>query len=542
MHRRIVPLAALTLSLAVVGGGSALAAPAPLTDTWTGYPVNGFTGPGLGARQVKMDASLEGAVTGAWYGYLQAELQSDGNVLVSSYDGQSWGCPVALPTGGVSEGPPPFDVGADGTLALGATGQPGNDAWVWIRPAGKTAFAGAGTGTGYPPVSEVQVATSSKRTVAVWISGKSLVGAEFLPGATSAKPVVLASTDDINFHKVRMDANGNAVIVFRSIPGAIDLVQNWLIWPAGGSPAPAQKFTMDSPDDFLELGAFQVSPTGRMIVAANDRQLSSSSSLARVALFVGTTTTGFNSGTTVDSGDPFAIGHIVAGISSDGEHASVAFRWDHKDPNYSDQHIYSVNPVTGAVIKETEWPAHPDDALDFFKLLQDGDTAYASWIGIDQQSKRIAGVISVTDGQVTELIKEVNSDWISLFRASSGPGSYWSTYSGETLTTTLPHKPLNAKATFTKVTLKKSGAITVTGKITPAPAAKACAGTSVGILAVSNVRTASTAALVNADGSFSWTGTRSEVKGCKTATVTAYLQTPDSTKPVATPKKVNCSR
>lgn len=545
MTRRLVLAATVSAAFLVLGAGTALASPAPLAVSWTPYPVKGFAGHDLlGAVEPKIDSSLDGTATAAWYGFLPEVFQSEGNVLVSTYDGSSWGCPIQLPRAPIGEAPPSFDVGADGTIAAGATDHAGKSAWVSIRDAGASAFRGVGTGSGYPADGDVAVATSGIRTVAVWISGSSLVGAEIAPGATTATPRVLATGNELAFQKVRMDAQGNAVVVYRSVPGNIDLQQNWLLWPAGKDPAPSQKFAMESPDDFLELGGFQVSPSGRMIVAANDRHQSTSAD-GEVALFVGTTTTGFNDGTPAASAANLTIGDIVVGLSNDGEHASVAFRWDHQDPNFSDAHVIAVNPANGAVLSDAVWTAHPQDEIDFFKVLQEGDTAYASWIGTNTQKASVGGVISAQGGKVTEQTSGIPSDWIGLFRTPTGPHAYWPGVD-EALTTTVPNKSLNARPTNTTVTVSRAGVITVKGKVTPTAAARACAGSAVAFVAsnldTSHPKSASGTTVVAADGSYSWSLRRSELKGCAKAKVTTYLQTPDSINPVSLAKTVRCSR
>lgn len=528
------PLMLLASVALVLSASPAFAAPAPLATSWTPYPISGFSGT-WGARQPKIDSSADGIPTAVWY-------LSNQEVAVASHNGTSWSCPIVLPAGLMGEGPPDFDKGADGTVAV-ASRAPGHDAYVYIRPPGSATFKGVGTGTKYPADHEVSVATSGVRTVAVWTSGTRLIGADFPAGATSAQPRILATDADMAFQRVRMDAEGNAVVVFRTIPpDRGDVTQNWLIWPAGREPGTAQRFPLDSPTDFTEIGALQVSPTGRMIWAIHDRVLSSTTEPGAVFAFVGTTTTGFGSPLTVAADPDLRVGDVVTGISSDGAYATVAFREDLPD-NSARGVLARIDPVAGTVGAQGTYTQHAHDEIDFFKVLQMGSTAYASWIANNQKP---GGVVAFDGLTVTEAMATIDSGWIGLFPAGGEPHAYWPAGSAETLTTTVTSTALNASPSLGAVSVKRGGAVSVAGQVTPGAAAQACAGASVKVIAstlnTSDPRSVGGSVTVGTDGSYSFKLRRSALKGCVKVKVTASLQTPDSTKPVSVSKTVRCTR
>ncbi|MFM9134588.1 MAG: hypothetical protein ACKOT0_04010 [bacterium] len=530
--KRIVVLAGAVSAALVLATSPALAGPERLSTSWTPHPVKGFSGD-LGVDQPKVDSSSAGVPTAAWFA-------SNQEVVVSTYDGSSWGCPIILPVGLKGDGPPDFDTGADGTVAVGSQA-PGHDAWVYVRPAGQPAFTGVGTGTSYPSDSETSVATSGVRTVAVWTSESRLIGAEFLPGATSAKPRLLATDVGLRFQKIRMDADGNAVVVFRSTPddGTGDITQNWLLWPAGQDPTPPQRFDMDSPTDFVDIGAFQASPSGRVILAVYDNGYNDVDQPAQVVAFTGTTTTGFGPPHVVAGAETLRTGAIVTAISQDGAHATVAYREDLED-NTGVGRLHALDPVTGAVLSSGSFDAHPRDEIDFFKVLQMGPTAYASWI----RTQKPGGIVMFDGTSVTQAMSNIRGSWIGLFPAGGEPRAYWS--AAGTFTSTLPHKALRAKPTMTTVRVGASGAITVKGKVTPAAAATACAGATASI-AVANANpsipgVAAGGAIIGKGGGYSWSLRRSDLKGCTRAKVTVSLRTPDSATPVAVSKTVRCRR
>lgn len=549
-----------TVAIATVGASPALAAPAPMATSWTAHPIKGFSGTLMGL-QPKLDSSAAGQVTAAWFGSLPESLLNPGNVLVSTYDGKSWGCPIQLPgttppTDGV---PPAFDVGTDGTVAIAANGwipdpfsvpqPPAEDVWVSVRPAGETAFTGGGTGQGFPATEDPVVATSSARTVVVWVTGTlsttKLMAAEFLPGAKRATPLILASSGDIAFPKVRMDQAGNAVVVFRSITSGGDLQQNWLVWPQGGTPGSSTAFPV-VPDDFVEISALSVSPAGRMIIAMNNGRQGDRD--PEVRDFVGTTTTGFTGSSVIVSGDPLPSGNFVTAIDDDG-HATVAFRMDAQEDTRAKAHIYSVDSQTGAPGTHGTFTEPGETGISLFRVFQDDATAYVSWTDSNLNAMG-GGVVSFAGGQVVREMTTSQSDWVGVVAGPSGPVAYWprqqtsSGWSG-TLTTTLPHKPLNAKPTLTKASISRTGKVTVSGKVTPAPAATACAGAPVS-LSIRDTDYGFESALLLAnvakDGSFTATGLLSAFTSCKKANVTALLSTPDSPKPATVGRSVACSR
>jgi len=552
----VIATAALCL-LALLGGGSANAAPAPETGSWTPHPVAGFSGE-MEADQPKMVGSATGALTAAWFGSLPEPFMLGGNVIVTSYDGASWSCPIALhgttpPLNGV---PPALDVGADGTVAVAGDGwmsdtsgtAPEQDVVVFVRGPRQTSFTSAGTGQGFPVRDDVVIATSSVRTVAVWVSGDNVVGAEVLPGATRATPVVLATGESLAFAKVRMDARGNAAVVYRSGAGINAVQQNWLIWPAAGTPSSSQAFAVTAPDDFVEPKAFSVSAGGRMVIAMYDG--ASGDKTNEIAVFVGATTTGFVTRSTLLSGDPLPATDFGTAVDDEG-HATVAFRMDDVGSSEAKAWIYGIDPVTGKSTSSGSFTESGDTGIAIFKVLQQGATGFVSWTDSNFNALGPGGVVSYTGGVVTQEMRTSESDWIGLASGPRGPAAYWPRQSlpddwSGTFTTTLPHKPLKAKLTNTKVTVsKRSGAITVTGKVTPAPAAKACAGAPVAVQVVNpdpyQPSSAMTTLVVAADGGYTWRERKSELKGCTSARVSTYLQTPDGPKPVVTTKKVRCS-
>lgn len=535
--------------------GTAHGAPA----TWTPSPVAGFSGR-LEADQPKLDSSRTGAVTAAWFGDLPEEFGDRGNVLVSTYSGQSWGCPIQLPgtTPMIYGVPPAFDVAPDGTTAVAASrwdsgtvlAPKPQDVWVSVRRAGSTSFAGAGTGEGFPVKDDPVVATSAARTVVVWVTGNlestKLMGAEFLPGAKSATPVVLAAANEIAFAKIRMDSSGNAVVAFRSIPGE-SLRQNWLIWPAGSAPGAAQAFSVDNPDDFVESKALSVSPNGRMLIAMYSG--GGNGIDPSVVDFTGTTTTGFTTGATIISGDPLPATDFATGIDDTG-HATVAFRMDDVGGDEAVARIYAVDPVSGAAGASGQFTEPGDTGIGIFRIQQSGATAYIAWIDSNSYAKN-GGVVSFDGGGVTRQMATSESDWVGVVQGPKEPVAYWPAQSRPdewqgTLTTTLQHKALGARPAMSRVSVQRSGAITVKGQVTPGPAAKACAGASVAVRILTVDRSSPQAvvgtAVIGPDGTFSWSLPRSAAKGCSKARVTAYLQTPDSPKPVAVTRTVNCSR
>ena len=563
MRRHRLLIAAFSLAVVLVSTGTAHAATG---SAWTPSPVPGFSG-ALEADQPKLDSSAAGAVTATWFGHLpedftvgQKDFTLGGNVLASTYSGQSWGCPIQLPgtSPAVYGVPPAFDVAPDGTVAVagkswasGTVLQPQpQDVWVSVRRPGQAAFSGAGTGQGYPVRDDPVVATSGSRTVVVWVTGilgaSRLMGADFAPGATSATPVVLAAANEIAFAKIRMDQAGNAVILYRSIPGE-DLVQNWLLWPAGGAPGAPQTFSTENPDDFVETSSVSVSPGGRMLVAmynggSNGRDPS-------VVDFTGTTTSGFTSRSTIVSGDPLPATNFVTGIDDTGN-ATVAFRMDDVDQSPAVARVYAVDPGSGAPGANGSFSESGDTGISLFRVLQQGGTAFVSWTD-SNRGARNGGVVSFAGGSVTRQMSTSQSDWVGVVAGPQGPVAYWPDQPGPddwqgTLVTTLPHTPLHAKPVSSTVSVKKSGAITVRGRVTPAPAARACAGTSVAVWVHKidryNPQAVMGTAVVGNDGSYTWSVPTSAVKGCAKARVTTYLQTPDSPKPVTVTKTVSCAR
>lgn len=548
----VVALAIIELGMA--GAGVVSAAPMPAADDWTPRPV-----PGFNADQPKLDSSDAGAVTAAWFGDLPEEfLGLRGNALVASYDGTSWSCPIQLPSTApaIDSVPPAFDVGADGTVAVAANNwmrdpvstRPADDVWISVRPAGSTEFVGVGTGQGYPVQDDPVVATSAARTVAVWISrGTTLVGAELLPGSREASPVVLARGEDLAFAKLRMDARGNAVIVYRSSPGDIEIQQNWLTWPAEGAPSASVKFSLDAPDDFVETPGLSVSSGGRMIIAMYDGATESTTNEIRA--YVGTTTSGFTSTSTIVSGDPLPATDAVTSIDDQG-HATVGFRMDGIGSTQATAYLYAVDPLTGAPLTNASFDEPGETGIDLFRMIQDGATAYLAWT--DSNLQALGGGVVSFDGRVIRReLATSQSDWLGVVAGPSGPVAYWPRQPGPRLwrgplTTTLPHKPLNAKPTITSLGVRRSGAVKVVGKITPAAAARACAGSAVAIWMANrdpyNPLTEANLVTVAADGSFTLSLARSGMKGCVKAKVTAFLQTPDSTKPASTSRQVACRR
>lgn len=555
MKRHLTLPAVAIVVLALSGGATAIAAPA---GTWTPEPVKGFSG-SLQADQPKMDGSATGAVTAAWFGSLPEPFTTPGNVLVSSYNGTSWGCPIQLvgTTPAVHGVPPAFDVGADGTVAVAGDEwipeitlplPPTQDVVVHVRRPGQTAFTSAGTGVGYPVRDDAVVATSAVRTVVAWISGDALVGAELLPGATSATPVVLATGQDLAFAKLRMDAQGNAVIVYRSATDALSVVQNWLIWPAGQAPGASQTFAVSAPDDFVETKALSVSNGGRMIIAMYDGATENKNN--EVVVFTGTTTTGFTGRTPLLTGDPLPATDFGTAIDDTG-HATVAFRMDDIGGADAKAWIYVVDPASGAAVSSGSFTESGETGIAIFKVLQSGATAYVAWTDSNFTALGPSGVVSFSGGPVNSEMRTSETDWLGLAQGPRGPAAYWPRQSlpddwDGPFVSTLAHKPLDAKLTNTRISVsKRTGAITVTGKVTPAPAAQACAGAAVHVQAINKDRfkpsSAAQDVTIRADGTYSWRLTRSSLKGCKKVDVATFLQSPDSKTPISVKRTVTCS-
>lgn len=533
---------AVTL-LVIAYAAPAIAAPDPRAGSWTPYPVAG-----LDVDQPKIDSDSSGTPTVASI--------SGRSIMVSTYRSGSWGCPIELP-GSIGESgyPPAMDVAADGTVAVAGsnyapspTAAAPQDVWVSIRRPGEVNFSGAGTGTGHVPDANPAIATSGNRTIAIWTSdaGTKLMGAEFST-AGSTTPRVLAEGIDMAFAKIRMDDNGNAVMVYRS-SSSDRLQQNWLLWPAGSAPQNAQRLDVPDPDDFVESGAFQVSGNGRMILAAYDGR-SGTDLPGAIRVFVGTTTTGFTQHSVISPTDPFNPSGILTGISSDGAHGALAFNWTQSGDAQSQSWLYSIDAQTGAAKSYGKLAQPMETGVTFSKILLDGANIYAAWTDSNRNALG-GGIVKLEGSTVVPLTSIKTSDWIGMFNGPTGPAAYWpkqefpDTWKG-TLVTTLPHKPLKAKPTMTKITISRAGVVTVAGKVTPAAGATGCAGSTV-TLTIRDTdygfESAIMSAPVGKDGSFSATRTLARFTGCKKAIVKAELSTSDSIRPASTERTAPCSR